>query len=432
MLSNPITEELLKAIFRVDPADPDHLIARESTTVEFKRNFNRGPAWNLYGKTVAAFANTRGGCIVFGVTNSPRRLEGMSNNHFNNLDPEELTNFLNEKFSPEIHWFQYIHEINGNRFGIIYVSESDSKPIVARTNGGDKIYEAEIYYRYRGRSEKIKYPELRRILEEQRKNEQSMWLRHLQSIATIGVKNAAIFNPLDGRVTGRGGTFIIDRKLLPKLQFIREGEFKEVTGAPTIRLVGDAQILATGKVNATEVVIERQSIHAKEIVETFLLQQHPSEPSIFIEQSCYEATGYLPIYYFAQKAEITADQLLELFQNEQSSARGKQGLLERISSGDNNLSYIIPETGTPSSRAKAEYRELFIQKAITEPISNVELSYRLEAIRTLNQQEIDIDYIFPILLNWYNEYWEEGGVLRTQLYKTICHLDKELYMAKIS
>lgn len=426
-MRNPITDELLDSIFRTDTTEPDRLITRESTTVEFKKNFNKGPALNGYGKTIAAFANTKGGCIVFGVTNSPRKLEGMSNNYFEIFDPEELTSFLNEKFSPEIHYEQFIHNRGSKKFGILYVYESMEKPVIARSNGGDKIYEGDIYYRYRGRTERIKYPELRRMLEEQRKQEQSLWLRHFQKIATIGVTNAAIFNPFDGKITGKGGTFIIDKKLLPKLQFIREGEFREVTGAPAIRIVGEAQVLATGEVHTTQVLVERHAIHAREIVEAFLRQQDLSEPRAFIEQACYETTGYLPIYYFAKKAALPKDDLIQVVREEQSSAMGKIGLMKRLQGMDDKLACEIHMTGSVASKNKLAFREQLLNKTLTEPNDIAGLIYILGAIRTLKQDEIQIDYLFPMLLNWYLEYWEEGGNVRTLLYKGICHLDKELH-----
>lgn len=427
MIRSPITEELLDSIFKTDTSESDRLITRESTSVEFKKNFSKGPAWNGYGKTIAAFANTKGGCIVFGVTNNPRKLEGMTNNHFETLDPEEFTNFLNEKFSPEINYHPHVHEMNGKKFGVLYIYESQEKPVIARTNGGDKIFEGDVYYRYRGRSEKIKYPELRRILEEQRRQEQAMWLRHLQNIATIGATNAAVFNPFDGKITGKSGTFIIDKKLLPKLQFIREGEFREVTGAPAIRLVGEAQVLAAGEVHTTQIVIERQAIHSREIIEAFLRQQDLAEPKVFIEQACYEPTGYLPIYYFAKKAALSKDDLIGLIAGEKSSARGKLGLAERLKGLDDKLSYVIPVTDSDVSNRKRAFREQLLSKKLEEPDDVDGLVKRLDAIRTLTQSEIEVDYLFPMLLNWYLQYWAQGGNVRTLLYKGICHVDKELY-----
>lgn len=47
--------------------------------IEFKRNFNLGPALNAYGRTFAAFSNANGEHMIFGLGNKPRKLDGMTN-----------------------------------------------------------------------------------------------------------------------------------------------------------------------------------------------------------------------------------------------------------------------------------------------------------------------------------------------------------------
>ena len=49
------------------------LKSRESNTVEFKQSFNSGNS-ATYAKTMAAFANNRGGYIIFGVKDKPREI----------------------------------------------------------------------------------------------------------------------------------------------------------------------------------------------------------------------------------------------------------------------------------------------------------------------------------------------------------------------
>ena len=38
---------------------------------------------------------------------------------------------------------------------------------------------------------------------------------------------------------GKAGSFLIDENLLPQLSFIKEGEFQERSGTPTLKLVGE-------------------------------------------------------------------------------------------------------------------------------------------------------------------------------------------------
>jgi predicted HTH transcriptional regulator len=68
-------------------------------SVEFKQAFNKAGIPD-YGRTMAAFANARGGYIVFGVKNEPREIVGLENDQFFTLDPAITTSNLNEYFEP--------------------------------------------------------------------------------------------------------------------------------------------------------------------------------------------------------------------------------------------------------------------------------------------------------------------------------------------
>lgn len=429
------TEELIikssiNTIFQVNPKKPHLLLSRESTTIEFKESFNLGgKGWEVCAKTIAAFANTKGGFLIFGVKDKPHELVGLNNKNFDrfdSLDAAKLTEYLNKTFSPEINWSKHIHEIDEKLFGILRVQESLHKPVMAISNGNHSIYEADIYYRYRGRSEKIKYPELRKILEESRQLEQKLWMQHLQRIASIGVNNAAIFNPDDGIVTGRSGAFIIDKKLLPKLSFIREGEFQEVQGSPAIRIVGDAHFVGVGNVKESE-PIERKAIRLEQILEFFLLQKTPTEPKYFIEAACHEMTGNLPIYYFAQMGKMNLNQLKEIILNENSYRQGKKVLLERLDQKDKNIFLNIPNTDSDSSIKKNQLKAKLLLRDSNEITEDDNATYFFQVVRSLTKDEIDIDCIFPKVYQMYKKYWIKGGTLRSEIYKAICNLDKEIF-----
>ena len=54
--------------------------------------------------------------------------------------------------------------------GYLYTYESELKPVMALKNeSSEKINSGDVFYRYRARSEKIKYPEMYRIIEERAK-----------------------------------------------------------------------------------------------------------------------------------------------------------------------------------------------------------------------------------------------------------------------
>jgi len=63
------------------------LFHREKQDLEFKKNF-QFKSMAKYLKTIAAFSNNQGGVIVFGISDSPRKPIGMSNDQFNSIDSE--------------------------------------------------------------------------------------------------------------------------------------------------------------------------------------------------------------------------------------------------------------------------------------------------------------------------------------------------------
>ncbi len=215
---------------------------RESKKLEFKANFNFG-SMHEYSKTFAAFANSAGGVIVFGVKDSPRNPSGMSNDNLLEVDPERITNYLNEHFSPEMEWEMFDFEVDGNTFGVVLINESRHKPVVCKKETrGQKARESDIFYRYSGRSERIKFPELQNLLEENRQIERRKWMEHIQNIAKIGPQNIMLMDIMRGEIPNENNTkIIVDKELLKEIKFIQEGRFVERDGAPALKLIGSVE-----------------------------------------------------------------------------------------------------------------------------------------------------------------------------------------------
>ena len=222
--------------------DDGRMKHRESRKLEFKANFNFG-SMHEYSKTFAAFANSVGGVIVFGVKDSPRNPSGMTNDNLLEVDPERITNYLNEHFSPEIEWEMFDFEIEGKNFGVILISESRHKPVVCRKETrGQKARESDIFYRYSGRSERIKFPELQNLLETNKEIERRKWMEHIQNIAKIGPENIMLMDIMRGEIPNENNTkIIVDKELLKEIKFIQEGRFVERDGAPALKLIGSVE-----------------------------------------------------------------------------------------------------------------------------------------------------------------------------------------------
>lgn len=175
---DPLSLEYLTGLFRTSTKNPNRIINREGTTIEFKETYNHANMAQ-YFKTIASFANNAGGYIIFGVGDKPRELKGLqgkSLQQFEDLKVEEFTKNLLDYFSPEIKWDHCTFEFKGNSFGVIYIYPLVNKPCICKKHYNSQnqkysLVEGDVFYRYGGRSEKIHYTELNAIIEERRKRE---------------------------------------------------------------------------------------------------------------------------------------------------------------------------------------------------------------------------------------------------------------------
>ncbi|MCD6317871.1 putative DNA binding domain-containing protein [Candidatus Aerophobetes bacterium] len=223
-----------------------YLKHRESSTIEFKESFN-SKNMPKYSRTIAALANNKGGYILFGIKDSPKKLIGINKDRFDNIKQEKISTFLIDHFDPEIKWDIGLVENEGKYFGYIYIYEAEEKPVICKKNAGNNdIHSGEIYFRYRGQSKKIGYSELKKIIDEFREKERRMWMSHIERIAKIGPSNVALLDLLKGDIHVKkieGTNLIMDKNLIDelrdKVKFIEEGKFSEIKGEPTLRIIGE-------------------------------------------------------------------------------------------------------------------------------------------------------------------------------------------------
>jgi len=429
--NKPFSQENLNEIFKISTANPERVISRESSSLEFKESFGWG-SLPKYLKTSAAYANAKGGYIVFGIANKPHRLCGLSEANlrtFEDIDPEKMSHHFNDNFSPEIEWTMHVYELQGKAFGLLYVHEAKNKPVVCIKDVGKDMKESDIYYRYRGRSQRIKYPELRSILESKREAEQRLWMRHLENIARIGVREAGIFDLHTGCVTGSGGSFIIDESLLSQLSFIKEGEFSEVKGKPALKLIGHIESLSgSGIVTSRKQIIKTKGIRTADIVLNALNQNDVLEPDEYIKQICFESTAFLPVYYFIKKSGMTLDRTVNILEGVVSRSNTRVKLIDRLTSG--KTQYLeIPNVSTASANKKKKYAEELLSKTVKTELVGKELEYCLQAIQGLTEIEVKSNskYIRELLRNWFNRHYASAKLpLADKLRRSICWVDEAL------
>jgi hypothetical protein len=415
---DPFNENLLSKIFRISSSNPECLAVDEGISIEFKENFSM-ELKDDYSKTLASYANADGGYILFGVSDGKKRMVGLNSDNFKNRDPAKITIALREFLVPDIKWYKYVHEFKGRVFGLIYVEKAAVKPVIIIKNGRD-VKEGDIYYRYPGQSLRIRYPELRQIIEEERLKRIALLEKQVKKMMEIGIENVGILDTNTGEVTGPRGSFLIDETTLPKINFIKEGEFSEKQGAPALRLIGEVSPIDPGKIQPVQTIIKPTTIRTPDIVHAFLDQEDVLDPIEYIKQICFERSVFLPIYYFMGKANLSNKATMQIIMDTQSMPDKRDALLNRLSSNDKSLKVGL---GAGSD----EIKELILSESIDPKMPIADLEDTLQTIMTLNRSEINDRYLYNLLKEWFDVYYpSDSSDLRNKIRRAICYIDKKI------
>lgn len=245
--------------FSFDLNSQGYLKKRESFDLEYKQNFQLGDNLLKYIKTMVGMANNRGGEIVFGVKDTPHVLLGMTNNRFASTDPKTIDAKIREYFEPSLKWEAKELEFEGKTFGLISVREAQDKPIVCKRNKDSILREGAVYYRYRGETKEIEYPELRKLLDGEKEKERILWIKHIEKIRMVGPRNIEILDMCRGELSYGDHKILLEESLIEKLNVIKEGSFteKEGAGIPVLKLIGEID----GFVNSEQVVVNPETIY---------------------------------------------------------------------------------------------------------------------------------------------------------------------------
>ena len=421
-VSEPSGIEVL-ALLKIDPRNPNRLISRESSKLEYKENYN----WNnraKYAKTLAAFANNDGGFIVFGVKDSPREIIGLTSDQFESQDPSQVTEYLNSKFAPELYWDWYPIELRDFRLGVISVEQAVKKPVLCIASDRDELREADIYYRYRGRSERIRHGELQQLMAENRRQERESFMEHLRKIVRIGPENIGVLDLVSGELSGYKKNLLISDDLVKKVQFIREGRFKtsDEPGLPTLRVIGETKVIAADSLLPVTTVFTPKAIGSKDLMLGFLDQENPQAPGEYIKQACRENSPYMPIYHFARLEGMSLSHLGSMVRMETPN---RKPLLKRIEGA------LVRPFGSLSGETESTKRRLEILEILKGDgdvqrileYSHVTLCEAISHYRPDTPPQELLQVLAKLVKN---EFDTMISTSRTAFRKAIAHLDEVL------
>ena len=248
---------------KVLPADLSELIefdtaslrvaSREGKHREFKQQVNVREMAG-YGKSLAAFSNTDGGVLLFGITDAPRHIVGIEGGF---PDEAQWSNALRNSFAPEIEFSVRDYSVNELTVVAVGVDQGKDLPIACLRDssitrpGRDKseplIQQGTIYYRQAGQTRPIQHLELRRILERRDAERLTAFLQNLKIISEVGPDRIGILDMTKGVAEGDTTRLYLSRETARNLNFIEKGRFVESAdeGDPAYMVVGSVRLNQT-------------------------------------------------------------------------------------------------------------------------------------------------------------------------------------------
>lgn len=229
----PLSPARLAQLLPAKPGAPGSLAITETDRVECKKSVS------FVMKTIAAFANNKGGYFVFGVENATFNVVGLPDDRFEKFDLNKLNQNIRDQLGIGLEILLATHRIDGKKVGVAYIGQAHTKPVIFIHNA-DGATQGHIYYRYPGEDRLISSADLQRLIEQRLQQlSQTILSKHLANIMRFGIENAAVMNLATGEIDGKAGSFLIDEALLPQISFVKDGEFVERSGAPTLKLIGE-------------------------------------------------------------------------------------------------------------------------------------------------------------------------------------------------
>ncbi|MCE8525800.1 ATP-binding protein [Ruegeria pomeroyi] len=304
-----------------------YLADGETSEQECKEHFDP-KKMNPIVRAIAALANNKGGFVFLGIRNADCRVVGLADNQFSETDIVRIADKVKHFLTPTPDFVKDTIAVDGMSVGIIYVEKFDVPPVIV-CRDGDGLEDGTILFRYPGQSAKIKFGDLHAMLRERDQASHTRLLQSAQRLSDIGIDRSMIIDTDEATLETSDTKLMIDRALADQLDFIRQGEFEEVAGAPALRLVGDVR--AVDAAGGVQERIEGRTLTADEILRSFLRQDKVRSPIDYVKVSALVQRQWLPIFYFAHLSDSNVEEVIaELDATEAVYAASKTNALERL------------------------------------------------------------------------------------------------------
>ena len=392
----------------------------ETDHVECKLNFRIAPEYRFADviKAIAGLANNKGGHIIFGVRDGSFAVEGMADSAFDDIDPAAINRTLVGVLDPVPRVIKATLSVGGHSLGVLHVERHDHAPIIALKNVANDVREGGIYYRYVGETRLIKPGELRQILANREQRAIADFSRRMALVATGA---AATLDMESGEVRGPAGRFLIDKNLLKDIQFIREGEFAEVKGAPTLRLIGEVEPVS--EIERERVRIIRRNITPDSVVRNFLKGERVAEPMQYIHSQAHTQRKWQPIWYYAEEAKIPAEQIASELKAAIATTPSSRNLLV------DRLSRRVTAHKLHPGKPLDWLRDIAQGKAIvpTTPAQDMTFALAVQGLRDGATTANELKGLLLAMLDRAQGHDPQSSNRRSAIYRAACRLDEILH-----
>ena len=378
--TGPLSAETLAGLFEeIGIGLQWRLKSGETDQHECKANFGFKHS-SKWLKAIAALANNRGGYVLFGVhdkgttaaddTDLGNIVCGLSGKEFAKADPADFTKRVKATFDPTPRISTTAITVGGKSVGVIHVERHPSGPVIA-TRSEDDIKEGDVYFRYPGQSARIKYSDLRAILDERDSVARAQILPMVERLLALGPDRVMLADLKAGSLVDGKQTIQIDASLLEKIAFIKEGHFEETADGPALRLVGEVTAVNGGASTMHKGVITRSDLE-----NDFLSQTVTLDPKEYIRFALEHLQGgWVPLRYYAKQATLTKTALFKFINATNAPASRKSLFIGRLSKD--------AARQKASGKAAMLLKAMEADEAIPEPQSSKEAGEIARAIQML-------------------------------------------------
>jgi len=332
--NGPMSEAVLANMFEKQASGSWRFKHGESDMHECKLDFGFRHA-GKWLRAVAALANNAGGYILFGVSDKKitdrevnpdsYAVEGLGSVDFVNADPADFTKQIKATFDPTPKVEAAVLDLEGTKVGILYVHQHGSRPIIAQKGDGDQIKEGDIFFRYPGQSARIKYSDLRSILDDRDRQSREQILPMVAKLLELGPQGAMVADLTSGILSDESRSIVIGEDLLEKIKFIRAGEFDEKKGEPALKLVGELRSM-----NVAGGMVRKAFVTPADLLEEFLNLKSPFDPTEYIRCAVEGGNGsWLPIHYYARKAGLSTEELAKFIMDTKATQQRRETYRDR-------------------------------------------------------------------------------------------------------